>query len=293
MYGGGQMASNNSTRTATKAFPQDGAVFPAVVLACWDGSQVLDVRLLGETEIRAEARLATFVAYRPSVGDRVLVAHGGDEHYVVGVLHAAKQPALGLADGSRAELGTDGALELRDREGRVLIRYADGAAEIHASEGDLTLAAPQGRVVLRSGVDIELDAGRDVLQRVGRKLALTAGTTKQPQLELQPQGVQLNSPRLDLTIQQAQVAVGKATVVARAIETHATSLSQVVERYELTADRLVEKTRDAFRDVTDLLQTRVGRARLLVKDVYAMYSRRTVMVSKQDTSIDGKRILLG
>jgi len=287
------MASNNSTRTATVASSHGGAICPAVVLVCADDSAVITVRLLGEGEARHEARLATAVAYRPTVGDRVLVARGGDEHYVVGVLLAAKQPALAMPDGSRAELDADGRLELRDREGRLMIRFADGEAEIRAAEGDLTLAAPEGRVLLRSGTDVEIDASRDVLQRVGRRHAVTAGKTEQPQLQLQSQGVTLNSPRLDLTAQNAQVAVGKATVVARAIETHAASLSQVVERYELTADRLVEKSRDAFRDVSDLLQTRVGRARMLVKDVYAMYSRRTVMVSKQDTSIDGKRILLG
>ena len=79
--------------------------------------------------------------------------------------------------------------------------------------------------------------------------------------------------------------------------TTAQSLSYNVERYELTADRLVEKTRDAFprafRDVGDLLQIRAGRVRTLVQDVYTMCSRRTVMISRQDTSIDGKRILLG
>jgi hypothetical protein len=37
----------------------------------------------------------------------------------------------------------------------------------------------------------------------------------------------------------------------------------------------------------------VGRARTLVKDVYAVLSRRTVMTSQEDTSIDGSKILLG
>ena len=41
------------------------------------------------------------------------------------------------------------------------------------------------------------------------------------------------------------------------------------------------------------VQIRAGRVRTLVQDVYTMFSLRRVRISRQDTSIDGKRILLG
>ena len=75
--------------------------------------------------------------------------------------------------------------------------------------------------------------------------------------------------------------------------TTASSLVQNVERFELTATRLVERTRDAFRDATELAQTRAGRARTLVKGAFALYSRRTALASTEDTSIDGSKVLLG
>jgi hypothetical protein len=145
--------------------------------------------------------------------------------------------SLALRDGARAQV-RDGALELSDARGRLLFRYVDGHAEVFAPEGDVTLAAPNGKVVLRSGRDVEVEAA------------------------------------------------GKVTIAAQ-------TLAQRVETYELAAGRIYEKARDAFRDVSGLVQTRVGRARTLVSDVYALYSRRTVMVSKNETSVDGERILIG
>src|SRR5688572_8161117 len=110
-------------------------------------------------------------------------------------------PALALDDGSVASL-VDGGLELRDREGRLLIRWRDGAAEISAPSGDLVLGSATGRVVIRAPQEVAIES---------RSIALSA------------------------------------------------------TKYELVATRLVEKTRDAFRDVADLAQTRVGRARTLVE----------------------------
>lgn len=159
---------------------------------------------------------------------------------------------LPLADGSSVRVQGDVA-ELRDREGRLLVRYANGSVEIAAPTGDLILAAPEGRVVVRSGQDIALEAERDLVQKAGRN-----------------------------------VEIG-----AQRVSTTASVLVQRAERFELTATRLIEKTRDAFRDAVDLAQTRVGRARTIVEDAYALYARRTTMVSKEDTSIDGSKVLLG
>ena len=68
---------------------------------------------------------------------------------------------------------------------------------------------------------------------------------------------------------------------------------QEVERFELTAGRLVEKTRDTFREASDLVQTRAGRMRTLVARGYSLLSSRTALTSKRETSIDGSKILLG
>ena len=197
---------------------------------------------------------------------------------------AAPEPigtALELPDGARAEL-REGALELRDRAGRLLVRYAAGCAEISVPEGDLTLAAPGGRVVLRSGLDVCIEAERDVTHSAGRRLELRAAG------ELRVRG-----DELDVAARTSRLVSANATVLARAIATTAEHMVLGVGRYELVAERIVERARNTVRDVAELAQSRVGRLRTIVRDVYSLRSRKAELVSEEETSIDGRRVLLG
>jgi hypothetical protein len=241
----------------------------------------------------ALARLALSAPYRPAEGDRVLVAADEDALYVIGVLHAAVPPSLPLPDGGSVSVSGE-VVELRDPAGRLLVRYANGSAEIAAPAGDLTLAAPEGRVTVRAGRDIALSAAGELSQRAGQSVVLAVGAgDAAPQLRVGAATTELEAERLEVKVDSAHVAAGQATVLAQRIATTATALVQNVERLELTATRLIEKTRDAFRDTSDLAQTRAGRVRTVVSDVFALFSRRTTMASDEETSIDGSKILLG
>jgi hypothetical protein len=66
-----------------------------------------------------------------------------------------------------------------------------------------------------------------------------------------------------------------------------------VGKLEVTAARLVERVFEAYREVDSLLQTRAGRMRTLVRGALDLLSGSTNIVSEEDTSIDGKRVLLG
>ncbi len=139
------------------------------------------------------------------------------------------EPLLALEDGS--EVVRDGAgIAVLDAERRVIVRYADGNAELVAPAGDLRLSAPHGRIVLEAA-----------------------------------QEVMIATPRL----------------------------VQRVARFELEAERVVQRARTMLLDVRELAEQRLGRLRTRVKDVYSLSARRSVLRSKDDTSIDGKRILLG
>jgi hypothetical protein len=81
--------------------------------------------------------------------------------------------------------------------------------------------------------------------------------------------------------------------LAGRITTTATTLSHTVERFELAAGQIIERARDAFRDVQDLSQTRAGRVRTIVQDLYSLYSKRTALQSTEETSVDGSKVLLG
>jgi hypothetical protein len=66
-----------------------------------------------------------------------------------------------------------------------------------------------------------------------------------------------------------------------------------VGSHELSAERIVERSRDVFRSVERLLETRARRARTIVERLFELSANRTSIRSSEDTSIDGKRVLLG
>ncbi len=196
---------------------------------------------------------------------------------------------LELTDGSAAEV-VDDALELRDPSGRLLLRYRDGSAEILAPDGDLRFAAPRGKIVLESATDVEIRAGRDIQQCPGRRVTMQAGDTM---IDVSPAGIRSRAPRLDVSVRESRITTGQVEVVARHVAIGAERIVTEVVRYELTAERLVERSRDTFREVSGLLQENVGRMRTFASGLRALYTERTVMVSKKDTSVDGSKVLLG
>ncbi len=292
------MTRQARTTRATTARQRSGprGATPATIVAI-DGERA-SVRIAeGDRTREVPARLSLIAGYAPTVGDRVLIAGDGDDLWLVGVVRAAAPPAVAgtmqLPDGGSLEVVAVG-VELRDPDGRLLVRYRDGAAEIAAPSGDLILDAPTGRVVLRSGVDVSIEAARDVVQRAGRSVAIgTGGIADAPQLEMSPRDVAVRSERVRVEAASSRADIGEVTTIARAIATRATTIAVTAERYELSAGRLVEKARDAFRDVTDLAQSRLGRVRTIVAGAYSQRAQRTVIVSTDDTSIDGRKIHLG
>jgi hypothetical protein len=211
------------------------------------------------------------------------------------LVHAeAPQPPmrLDIADGTSAAV-EDGAIALRDAKGRLLVRFIDGRAEITAATGDLELAAPNGRVAIKAGTDFVVEAARDVVSTAGRAVELRTQHDDEPQLRVKRGATQVKTERLEIASQDARFVAGSARVFAHKIATTATEVATNVERYELTANRIVERAVDTFRDATGLLQTRAGRVREIVKGLYSLHSRRTTIASEDETSIDGKKILLG
>lgn len=244
-----------------------------------------------------DARLTYVAGYTPAEGDRVLVASDGADVYVVSVLKASNlakpnDASIALPDGGRAELHGR-ALEVRDPEGRLVVRYEDGAATISPESGDLRLSAPSGSVRIESAVDVSIEAGRDLSQSAARRVEVAVGGAAEPAVRVEPRRLQIKVDQLEALSRVSRFVSGQATVIARTAALTATHLAQNVERYDLTATRLVERTKDAFREAQDLAQTRVGRARTLVREVFSLQSKRSVLVSEEDTSIDGRKILLG
>jgi hypothetical protein len=171
------------------------------------------------------------------------------------------------------------------------LRYADGHAEISAPNGDLVLAAPRGRVEVRSAEDVLIEANRDLLFRGHRKVRVQGGGDAE--IAIEPDKVSVDASTLKVSVGHGRVEADSAELFSRHVATVAHRVVTRAEIVEVEAQRLVEKAKDAFSDVTGLVQQRVGRMRTLVNEVLTIRSRRTVMNSTEDTSIDGERILLG
>ncbi|MEZ4309135.1 MAG: DUF3540 domain-containing protein [Polyangiaceae bacterium] len=143
-----------------------------------------------------------------------------------------------------------------------------------APSGDLRLSAPHGRVVLAAGTDVAVDAPRDI--------TLTAG-----------ESASIDAPRASVRAADTRIEGADVTVVAERFSARVQKLAQHADRIEIAAGRILERARESFREVTELLQTRAGRARTVVDDAFHLQAKRTSIASKEDTSIDGKKILLG
>jgi hypothetical protein len=174
---------------------------------------------------------------------------------------------------TKGQLATVVALDTRRGAGHAprSIELEDGAVAA-AVDGGLELRDAEGRLLVRyanGSAEIAVPAGDLVLSAPAGRVVIRAAE--------------------DVEIETR----GTVTTVARAVATKAESIALTAEKYELAATRIVEKSRDAFRDVVDLAQTRVGRARTVVASIFSLSSRRSVLVSKEDTSIDGRKILLG
>lgn len=96
-------------------------------------------------------------------------------------------------------------------------------------------------------------------------------------------GLRITAPHGDLTLSapRGRVVIEGAEAAVR------------VGRWELEAHRIVETAADVFRNVKGLAQTRAGRLRRIVTGSYELFADRAAISSEQDTSIDGRRVLLG
>jgi len=254
------------------------AMVEAVVTVVSEDGARAEVRSVRHAATRA-VRVA-LPGYRCRVGDRVLVVDNDEgDAYLLGVLMASEPVAeartVRTPDGATASVEGD-EIALRDRSGQALVRYdaRTGTLTLEAPQGDLRLVAREGRVAIEGAQGVSFsakDAGVSVL----------------------PGHVTVRANKMDLHAAETRAKTERAEIDTTVFAGRAEKASWVVERYELQARKLIEKAQSVWRDVEGLAQTRVGRMRTLVREGLQMIADRTHIQSKQDTSIDGKRVLLG
>jgi hypothetical protein len=73
----------------------------------------------------------------------------------------------------------------------------------------------------------------------------------------------------------------------------APEIRSVAGRWELIADRAVETVKDAYKSCEGLMQVRATRMRQLLEGAFEVVADRASIRSEEETTIDGKRVLLG
>jgi len=146
-----------------------------------------------------------------------------------------------------------------------VVHTASGASA--TVEGDaVTVRDAAGRTVLRydavtGALTLEAEAGDLRVAAPHGRVVLEARDA-----------VTLRAERLDATVREAVWSAG---------------------RWELRAVRIAERAEQVVRDVEGLLTTRAARARTIVRGAYDLVAGRTKIASREDTVVDGKRVLLG
>jgi hypothetical protein len=247
----------------------DGSI-PEAVPGLWGGLHEASVTGVSDTVVRCDladssldCRVAT-LGYRPSIGDRVLVARGPTGHFVVGVLGAARS-CLRAPDGTVAELDAEGGLTVRLGDDSVVFqRRADGTTSLSVRVDEVSLAGAK-RVELSShDATITLNAG----------------------------GVAVSAPRTTVAGAAAQVTVDDARVEAKVLTTVADRMRAVAGSVETRAASIVSRARTVMTEVEELAQTRGGILRFIAREGFHVRGRRAVVKADEDVKLKGQKIYL-
>lgn len=181
-----------------------------------------------------------------------------------------------VADGTRAFVAEGGdTLRVADAKGRVLFehRAGEGRTIVYAPAGDLELRADHGRIDLVAAEGIRLHSER--------------------KLELEGErSVTVTTPALSARTGVATLMASEASVVAKTLTTAAETARHVAGVLEVEAGRIVERAKNAYREIEELSQTRAGRMRLVAKATFHLLGERALLKAEKEMKLDGEKIYL-
>lgn len=210
--------------------------------------------------------------------------------YSLALARAPHPDAVVAPDGAYAELADDG-ISFFDPAGRLLIRYEDGNLTVCPPKGDLVLGSATGAVRIAAASDVVIEAKRDVALSAPRSIDLRNG--EGTALSLDPKRATILSSEIVIDGRKTKLIGEVAEIAVERIGMTAKDIVSTADRIESAAVKTVLRTREMVEEVTGVLTQRLGRFRGVVREAYALRTGRTDLRSKDDTSIDGKRVLLG
>ncbi len=204
-------------------------------------------------------------------------------------------------DGRLAVRGTDRGLTHRARVALPFYRGAvgDRVLLVATARGDAfvigTLAAAEPALRV-GGVEASNDDGAIVLKREDGAVILRHDPERgETRLGVAAGDLVLEAPEGTVRLRGKKLELEAEDIVQRAerVLTSAAQIGWSADRWELRANRLKERAREALLEVDALMHTRAGRLRTVVKKSAQLVAERTTIRSIEDTAIDGKQVLLG
>jgi len=159
-----------------------------------------------------------------------------------------------------------------------------GGASAEAHGETIVVRDPVGKVV------IDYDATTGTL-RIGTGLEKLVLDAKEIELKAQVRA-SLVSPDLEITTTRASLHAEETTFVAETIHTVANELVEIVGRWEVRAERIMERAGEVYREA-ELVETKADRVRTLAKAAFDVIAGRATILADDDAVVDGKRVLLG
>lgn len=264
-------------------------------------AQYFRVRVQGPEPLELTARLA-LPGVTLQAGDRVLVAgERSAAGFIIGVLQSAGAASIRLPDGSGARVqgqGPEPSIAVHDGEGRVVFEYQPHRRRgiLRAPAGDLQLAAPDGRIEFTAAKGIHCATQGRLSLRGEKGVTLAApGPESGPDqsLGIDAQGARLGVQRLEVTAGEGQVRMRQAELNAQRVHSTVESARLTYGKLEVSAQRLLERSGQAIRQVLALCQVSAERMRTLVTGSHQMHSGRTTILGREEVRIDAEKINLG
>lgn len=291
------MIDDDSALAAVDGSVLDSIRTPAVAEPGRSGEATVEARLSGgRLRVRfadgalKDARVAAAGYDEPLAGDAVVaLVDSAGEAWVLGVVHTDRSAEL------EALLDAPAATQVHDRRGRLVFEYdaATDRAVLHVGEGDLDIEVAGGALSLsaRDGVRIASGAEARLTARTGIELEVEAegGTSR---VAMKRGELRFVATALAAAAERAELVADRLGVTARLGEGRFDKIKQVARVIDTRAGRIVERAKDAYREVERLSQHRAGRLRWVAKKTASIVGEDTVIKARRTAKVKGERIHL-
>ena len=261
----------------------------------------------GDDEKERWAQLALPAFHDCKEGDRVLVAGDDfDDLYVIGVLSPGVQaetvPKTFRMNNGAGVVVSNGAtsetVQIFSPVGDLLFEYnaQTGESRVHMHAGDLEFVNHNGGIHFSAAGDIRLSS-RQTLElngRLGLRLAIRdAFGTVLSSLSLNLRKLSLTSPEIGMVAQRGEFHFKESRYCGDTFVAVAKKGKLIVGRMETVVQDCIQKAKNVYLTVEELIQTRAGRTRTLVEGTSHFKSKKAFLKAEQDFKIKGEKIHLG